>query len=37
MVGLRLSFRNSGLELNRKIWQSAHLCCQHGRVGIRWL
>jgi len=25
MVGLGLSFKNSGLDLDRKIWQSAHL------------
>jgi len=25
MVGLGLSFQNSGLDLDRKIWQSAHL------------
>jgi len=25
MVGLGLSFRNSGLDLDRKIWQSARL------------
>jgi len=25
LVGLGLSFKNSGLD--RKIWQSAHLCC----------
>jgi len=23
-----LSFKKSGLDLDRKIWQSAHLCCQ---------
>jgi len=37
VVELRLSFRNSGLDLDRKIWQCAHLCGQHGRVEIRWL
>jgi len=26
VVGLGLSFKNSGLDLDRKIWQSAHLC-----------
>jgi len=25
VVGLGLSFRNSGLDLDCKIWQSAHL------------
>jgi len=25
MVGLGLSFENSGLDLDHKIWQSAHL------------
>jgi len=25
MVGLGLSFKKSGLDLDRKIWQSAHL------------
>jgi len=38
MVGLKQSFRNSGLDLDYKIWQSAHLCCLHGRVWIiKWL
>jgi len=26
MVGLGLSFKNSGLDLDRKIWQCAQLC-----------
>ena len=26
MFGLGLSFKNSGLELDCEIWQSAHLC-----------
>jgi len=26
MIGLGLSFKNSGLDLDRKIWQSAHPC-----------
>jgi len=30
MVGLGLSFKNSGLDLNRKILQFAHLC-----LGVR--
>ena len=35
MVGLRLSFKNSGLDLDCKIWQSAHLWCYVGRrVGV---
>jgi len=25
MVGLRMSFENSGMDLDCKIWQSAHL------------
>jgi len=32
MVGFGLSFRNSGLDLDRKIWQSAHLCSSGGLV-----
>jgi len=27
MAGLGLSFKNSGLDLDRKMWQSALLCC----------
>jgi len=27
MVGLGLSFKYSGLNLDRKMWQSAHLWC----------
>jgi len=26
VVGLGLRFKKSGLDLDRKIWQSAHLC-----------
>ena len=26
VVGLGLSFKKSGLDLDRKIWQSANLC-----------
>jgi len=26
MVGLELNSKNSGLDLDCKIWQSAHLC-----------
>jgi len=29
MVGLGLNFKNSGLDLDHKIWQSAHLWQQH--------
>jgi len=27
VLGLGLSFETSGLDLDRKIWQSAQLCC----------
>jgi len=29
VVGLGLSFESSGLDLDCKIWQSAHLCKFH--------
>jgi len=29
MAGIGLSFKNSGLDPDRKIWQSAYLCCRH--------
>jgi len=29
MVGLGLSFKKAGLDLDRKIWQSAHLYVLH--------
>jgi len=32
IVGLGLSFTNSGLNLDRKIWQSVHLCCIFARL-----
>jgi len=28
VVGLGLSFKKSGLDLDHKIWQSVHLCCR---------
>jgi len=33
MVGLGLSFKNSGLYLERKMWQSAHLWLVHYITG----
>jgi len=31
VAGLGLSLKKLGLDLDRKIWQSAHLCCR-GRL-----
>jgi len=31
MVGLGISFKNSGLDLDRKIWQSVHLWSRGSR------
>jgi len=29
MIGLGLSFKKSGLDLDRKVLQSARLCCSY--------